>query len=180
MLDNKTIYRLGQLYHWLEDAVSPKNESGAVIRRNTTDYDNACRFPLKVITMKITMTHKLHVSSPALERAIGNVYADISLDQMQTEFDQCLSLQQQGEFQRGYWSQNYKEALACVVEGMRDARNKARLSIRKLAEVTGLSVSTIRDIENGSKMPKADTLKKIADACGVSVLEIYPKENGND
>lgn len=60
-------------------------------------------------------------------------------------------------------------------KGMADARKAAGLSIRKLAEVTGLSVSTIQSIENGTKMPRADTLKKIADACGVSVLEIWPE-----
>lgn len=176
MLDNKIIYRLGQLYHCLEDAVSPKNDNGEIIRRNQTDFSNACRFPLRLITQKITMMNVLHCTSPAIERAIANVYADISLEMMQNEFDKCLPLPQQGEFQRGYWSLDYLDDLTCVVKTMQDARKKASLSIRKLAEVTSLSPSTIRDIENGSKMPKADTLKKIADACGVSVLEIWPEE----
>lgn len=175
MMDNKTVYRLGQLYHWLEDAVSPKDGRGNIVRTNMADFSNACRFPLMIITQKITMMHKLHVATPALERAIGNVYADISLDQMQDEFGKCLPMQQQGEFQRGYWSKEYKDDLACVVSTMLDARKAAGLSIRKLAEVTGLSVSTIQSIENGTKMPRADTLKKIADACGVSVLEIWPE-----
>lgn len=175
MMDNKTVYRLGQLYHCLEDAISPKDSDGVIIRRNETDYCMACIFPLKLMTQKIMMVNKLHCTSQALERAIGSVYADISLEDMMERFEQPLSTEQKTLFQQGYFSPNYK-ALITKVEGLADARKKAGLTIRGLAEMTGLSVSTIRSIETGTKIPKIDTLKKIADACGVSVFEIYSED----
>lgn len=171
-MDNKTVYRLGQLYHCLEDAISPKDSDGEIIRRNETDFRMACIFPLKIMTTKIMIINKLHCTNPALERAIGSVYAGISLDDVLERFEQPLSVEQKNLFQQGYFSLNYK-ALATPIEGMADARKKAGLTIRGLAEITGLSTSTIQSIENGTKTPKIDTLKKIADACGVSVLEIW-------
>lgn len=172
-MDNKTIYRLGELYHWLEDSISPKDSNGEVVRRNTTDFDNACRFPLKMMTIKINMAHKLGVVDQALNRAIANVYADVSLEQMTDEFEKCLSMQQQSEFQRGYWSPNYKGDIACEVTSVTEARKAAGYTMQGLADAIGVSVMTISNIEKGYKTPRSDTLKKIADTCGVTMDEIW-------
>lgn len=172
-MDNRVIYRLGELYHWLEDAVSPKNEYGEVAHRNMTDLRNAQRTPLAVITTKINVAHKLHVADRALNRAIANVYADITLEEMMSEIDKCLSMEQQGEFQRGYLAKNYRSDIASEVTSVREARKAAGYTIKQLAEIVGVSGVTISEIEHGYKTPKASTLKKIADACGVTMDEIW-------
>lgn len=60
-----------------------------------------------------------------------------------------------------------------VGDRIRLLRNEKKISIRKLAEITGLSKSTLSEIENNiSKNPTIDTLDKISKALGVSVAEL--------
>ena len=56
---------------------------------------------------------------------------------------------------------------------MRRLRNERGLSILDIREVTGLSKSTISDIETGKSSPTAETLQKIADALGVQVKDFF-------
>lgn len=66
-----------------------------------------------------------------------------------------------------------------VGERIRLIRTNNNVSIRKLAELTGLSKSTLSEIENNvSKNPTIDTLDKIAKALSVSVVEFI--NSGND
>ena len=48
------------------------------------------------------------------------------------------------------------------------ARERAGYSVRVFSELAGCSPSTLQDIENGRKVPRVDTLRRIADAlvCG--------------
>lgn len=60
-----------------------------------------------------------------------------------------------------------------VGERIRAIRTDKKISIRKLAELTGLSKSTLSEIENNiSKNPTIDTLDKVARALSVSVVEL--------
>jgi len=61
---------------------------------------------------------------------------------------------------------------------MRRMRNERGLSILDIREVTGLSKSTISDIETGKSSPTAETLQKIADALGVQVKDFFQAQKG--
>jgi len=58
-------------------------------------------------------------------------------------------------------------------ENIRNIRKSKGLSIMKLRELTGLSKSTISDLENSKSSPTAETLQKIADALGVNIEELF-------
>lgn len=60
-------------------------------------------------------------------------------------------------------------------EKIRTMRKERGFSIMDIREVTGLSKSTISEIENSKSNPTADTLQKIAQALGVTV-DIFFKE----
>lgn len=70
-------------------------------------------------------------------------------------------------------------------ENIRMARKNKGYSIMKVRELTGLSKSTISDLENDNSSPTAETLQKIASALGVPVEEFFKskqisKENLRD
>lgn len=57
-------------------------------------------------------------------------------------------------------------------------RTEKKISIRKMAEITGLSKSTLSDIENNkSKKPTVDTVGKIANALEVPISELFEDTN---
>lgn len=58
-------------------------------------------------------------------------------------------------------------------ERIREIRKMKGLSILDLKEKTGLSKSTISDIENGKSSPTTETLQKIADALEVDIREFF-------
>jgi len=60
-------------------------------------------------------------------------------------------------------------------EKIRRMRKERGFSIMDIREATGLSKSTISEIENSKSNPTADTLQKIAKALGVTV-DIFFKE----
>ena len=60
-MENKTIQNLGKLYHLLDDACSNNV--------NRADLDNATRFPVRGVMMKITLAHKLHKMTPELDNS---------------------------------------------------------------------------------------------------------------
>lgn len=61
-----------------------------------------------------------------------------------------------------------------IGDKVRLLRMKKKISIRKLAEITGLSKSTLSDIENNkSKKPTVDTISKIAQALQIPISELF-------
>ncbi len=61
-------------------------------------------------------------------------------------------------------------------ETIRNVRKSKGFSIMKVKELTGLSKSTISDLENDKSSPTADTLQKIAIALEVSVEDFFKEE----
>lgn len=162
-MDNKTIQNLGKLYHLLDDACSD--------RVNQADLDNATRFPVRGIMMKITLAHKLHKMTPELDNACAYVLKDVDLEDVDNSFAlKALPLQQQSMFQIGYMSPDYK-ALGVSAVKIKAARESAGLTIRALAEKTGLSTATIQHAEAG-KPTRMKTLEKIASGCGVTIADL--------
>ncbi len=61
-----------------------------------------------------------------------------------------------------------------IGDKVRLLRMEKKISIRKLAEITGLSKSTLSDIENNkSKKPTVDTIGKIAQALQIPISELF-------
>ena len=58
-------------------------------------------------------------------------------------------------------------------EKLRDARTRALLSQRDLAELTGVGPVTISRIESGIQRPRPSTLRKIAKALGVRPADLF-------
>lgn len=62
-------------------------------------------------------------------------------------------------------------------ERIRTLRREKGYSILKLKELTGLSKSTISEIENNKSSPTAKTLETIAKALNVSIFELFDEVN---
>jgi transcriptional regulator with XRE-family HTH domain len=62
---------------------------------------------------------------------------------------------------------------------LRMLRAGAGLSIRALAERSGLNVNTLSLIENGKTSPSVSTLQQLAAALGVQVTEFFVTDQGN-
>lgn len=62
---------------------------------------------------------------------------------------------------------------------LRMLRAGASLSIRALAEKSGLNVNTLSLIENGKTSPSVSTLQQLANALGVPVTEFFVAEQEN-
>lgn len=162
-MENKTIQNLGKLYRLLDEACAD--------RVNQADLDNATRFPVRGIIMKITLAHKLHKMTPELDNACSYVLKDVDIEDIDSSFAlKALSMQQQGVFQIGYMSPDYKTLGVSAVK-IKTARESAGLTIRALSEKTGLSTATIQHAEAG-KPTRMKTLEKIAAACNVTVSEL--------
>ena len=63
---------------------------------------------------------------------------------------------------------------------LRMLRAGAGLSIRALAEMSGLNVNTLSLIENGKSSPSVSTLQQLAGALGVPVTEFFVTEQGTN
>ena len=160
-MENTTIRNLGKLYRLLDEACTPDHA-------NQADLDNAKRFPVRGVMMKITLAHKLHKMTPELDNACSYVLKDVDLKDIDSSFAlKALSMQQQGVFQIGYMSPDYK-TLGVDAGKIKAARENAGLTIRALSEKTGLSTATIQHAEAG-KPTRMKTLEKIAAACNVTV-----------
>jgi len=70
------------------------------------------------------------------------------------------------------------EASINVGARLRMLRAGAGLSIRALAERSGLNVNTLSLIENGKTSPSVSTLQQLAGALGVPVTEFFVTERG--
>jgi len=62
---------------------------------------------------------------------------------------------------------------------LRMLRAGAGLSIRALAEMSGLNVNTLSLIENGKSSPSVSTLQQLAAALGVPITEFFVTEVGD-
>ena len=163
-MENNIIRNLGKLYRLLDEACTPDHV-------NQADLDNATRFPVRGVMMKITLAHKLHKMTPELDNACSYVLKDVDLDDVDNSFAlKALSMQQQGVFQIGYMSPDYK-TLGVDAGKIKAARESAGLTIRALSEKTGLSTATIQHAEAG-KPTRMTTIKKIAAACNVSAEDL--------
>jgi len=60
--------------------------------------------------------------------------------------------------------------------GLRKLRSERSLSIRALAEKSGLAVNTLSLIENGKTSPSCSTLQQIATALGVPITAFFETE----
>lgn len=67
-----------------------------------------------------------------------------------------------------------------IGDNVRRIRNSKGFSMDKIREITGLSKSTISELETNKSNPTSDTLQKIADALEVDVTEFYKDENLQD
>lgn len=163
-MENTTIQNLGKLYRLLDKACNPD-------RVNQADLDSATRFPVRGVMMKITLAHKLHKMTPELDNACAYVLKDVDIEDVDNSFAlKALSMQQQGVFQIGYMSPDYKTLGVSAVK-IKAARESAGLTIRALSEKTGLSTATIQHAEAG-KPTRMKTLEKIAAACKVSAEDL--------
>ena len=61
---------------------------------------------------------------------------------------------------------------------LRTLRTGAGLSIRALAEMSGLNVNTLSLIQNGKTSPSVSTLQQLASALGLPVTEFFVTERG--
>ena len=89
MLSTDTIRKLGTLYKLLEDAMG----NGV----NQADLDNASRYPVRQVAMKIAVAHSCHKMTPRLETLCTYVLAGVSEEDMEQSFSlKALSLKDQG------------------------------------------------------------------------------------
>lgn len=65
------------------------------------------------------------------------------------------------------------EALVDVGAFIKQRREDARLSIRRLAELAGVSNPYLSQIERGVRRPSAEILQQVADALRISVESLY-------
>ena len=61
---------------------------------------------------------------------------------------------------------------------LRELRDKASLSQEELAERSGVSRTTITDLELGKRKPHPKTRRKLAEALGVEPAELMDSETG--
>lgn len=54
-----------------------------------------------------------------------------------------------------------------------DIRKERQITLAQLAEMTGISKSTLNNIENGKYSPTLDNLEKIADSLDVNLADLY-------
>jgi transcriptional regulator with XRE-family HTH domain len=68
-----------------------------------------------------------------------------------------------------------------IGDKIRLLRTERKISIRKMADITGLSKSTLSDIENNkSKKPTIDTIGRIAKALDVPIAELFSESDPQD
>ena len=65
-----------------------------------------------------------------------------------------------------------------IGEKVKALRKQRNISLRELAEKTGLSKTTLGDLENSVKNPSLETVEKIATAFDMSVAELLRKTGG--
>ena len=65
-----------------------------------------------------------------------------------------------------------------VISAMVDARTSQNLTQKQLAERTGINQADISKLENGTRNPSINLLKRLADGMGMVLkIEFVPKKN---
>jgi predicted transcriptional regulator len=65
-----------------------------------------------------------------------------------------------------------------VIRAIVDARNSQNITQKELAERTGINQADISKIENGTRNPSVNLLKRLAEGMGMSLkIEFVPKQN---
>ncbi|AFK87736.1 transcriptional regulator [Thermoanaerobacterium phage THSA-485A] len=67
-----------------------------------------------------------------------------------------------------------------INERLKKIRKEQGLSLRALAEKSGISKSTLNDIENGKSNPTTETLAKIAKALNIKMSDLFRTENDSE
>ena len=64
-----------------------------------------------------------------------------------------------------------------IIKSLVDARNSLNLTQKELAERTGINQADISKIENGTRNPSLNLLKRLADGMGMTLkIEFIPKK----
>ena len=64
-----------------------------------------------------------------------------------------------------------------VIRAIVDARNSQNLTQKELAERTGINQADISKIENGTRNPSLNLLRRLADGMGMALkIEFVPKQ----
>ena len=90
-------------------------------------------------------------------------------------FNDMLDKQMQNEdFRKEYEAiQPEMDVIRVIV----DARNSQNLTQKELAERTGINQADISKIENGTRNPSLNLLKRLADGMGMALkIEFVPKQ----
>jgi len=59
-----------------------------------------------------------------------------------------------------------------IGEKLKSLRNEKDYTLKQLAQITGISISFISDIENGRRIPGLENLKKLAEGLGATNVEL--------
>ncbi len=62
-------------------------------------------------------------------------------------------------------------------EKLKEARDRAELTQKQLAEAAGISTRMVQMYENGTHYPRANVAKKLSDALGISVTYLLSEED---
>lgn len=88
--------------------------------------------------------------------------------------DQYLNEQLQDEEFKKEWESNHPEM--DVIRAIVDARISQNLTQKELSERTGINQADISKLENGTRNPSLNLLKRLADGMGMTLkLEFVPK-----
>lgn len=66
-----------------------------------------------------------------------------------------------------------------VGQRLREIRGRRRLSMRSLAEISGLNINTLSLIENQHTSPSVSTLQQLAQSLQVSITEFFETDQGS-
>lgn len=64
-----------------------------------------------------------------------------------------------------------------ISEKLKSLRKQSNISLRDLAKKTGLSKTTLGDLEKGTKNPSLETVEKIAVAFNISTADLLKETN---
>ena len=90
-------------------------------------------------------------------------------------FDDMLSKQlQDEEFKKEY---DAIQPEMDVIRAIVDARTSQNMTQKELAERTGINQADINKLENGTRNPSVNLLKRLADGMGMALkIEFVPKQ----
>lgn len=73
-----------------------------------TDISNAQRFPLRMLTQYVCQVHARRKVTRDIQKQLAGLMDEISEAAMRSDFDKCLSLEQQG-----VWILAYRREVSC-------------------------------------------------------------------